>query len=287
VYVHHQRPVLASAAQAGTLSRPSSRPGRTYTQPIDTIVVGETGHAKTRDTSTNRVMVLHLSKDRKSAAFISFPFNTLVSIPGRRPATIGSAFAMGGPKLIDRTLERLFGTKMDHIAYTTYDQFLNLSTQVGPVTVNNPKAFDNYGYHFPVGSIGLSGSKAIAFVRGAHGDAAGAEVSRQQLIVEAGVRKELTGNVFDSKSNLSAFIRAGSKNITVDRKLSERTLIKIAVSLNLTSDDIDVIRVPLSANVQVLHGQKVRRVDPVLFKELANDLARDRLSDYVAAHPQH
>lgn len=281
----HPTGQVNSAAATGRNRGPRPHPTPSLNKPINTVVVGETSPQVRYQISTNRVMVLHLSQDRKSAAFITFPVNTLVAIPGHRPGTIGSAYALGGAKLADRTLEQLFKTRMDHSAHTTYTGFLALSEQVGPVTVNNPKAFRNLGYTFPVGSTALSGAKSLAFVRSAPGDDADDEVSRQQLMVEAGVKKEFTGSLFDSKSNLAAFIKTGSKNVQVDEGLNSTALVKIAVSLNLKPSDIDVIRVPLAGKPRTLYGQQVQRVDPVLFKELATDLARDRVGDYAAAHP--
>lgn len=285
VYGHQHPSGSVSSAGAGPRRGPWHHPRPSLNKPVNTVVVGQTSPQVRQGASTNRVMVLHLSRDRKSAAFISFPLNTLVAIPGHRPGTIGSAYTIGGPTLAEKTMAQLFGTSMDHTAHTTYTGFLALSEQVGPVTVHNPKAFRNLGYTFPVGTIALSGAKSLAFVRGAPGDAANDEVSRQQLIVEAGVQKELSGNLFDSQSNLSTFIKAGSKYVDVDQGLSPTTLVKIGVSLNLRAQDIDVIRVPLAGRVRTVHGQQVQRVDPVLFHELATDLARDRVGDYAAAHP--
>ena len=261
------------------------RPPRVKKEPVNIVIVGETPRNGIGTAATDRVMVLHINKDRKAAAILSFPSNTYVPVAGRRWNTIGAAYEDGGIKLTVKTLDKLLGTKMNHSAVATQEGFLALSQQVGTINVNNPKAFTSVGYTFARGRITLSGLEVLAYVRGSGTDVAGDQANRQQLVIEAGIRKQLSGDLLSSPAKLAAFIDAASEHLTVDKALTPTRLATIAFSLDITESDVSVITVPLSSEVKLVKGLPVRKVDPVLFPELVNALKADRLDDYLAAHP--
>jgi anionic cell wall polymer biosynthesis LytR-Cps2A-Psr (LCP) family protein len=207
-------------------------------------------------------------------------------VAGRRWDTIGATYEDGGVKLTVRTLEKMFGTQLDHSAVANQEGFLALSQQVGPINVNNPKAFTSVGITFKQGRITLSQVQVLAYVRASGTDAPGDQVNRQQLVIEAGIRKQLSGDLLSSPEKLAAFISAASDHLTLDKALTPTRLATIAFSLDITESDVAVIRVPLSSKVTTVHGLPVQKVDPVLFPELADALKRDRLASYIAAHPK-
>jgi polyisoprenyl-teichoic acid--peptidoglycan teichoic acid transferase len=87
---------------------------------------------------------------RSGPADISFPRDMCVPIPGRGRNKINAAFAFGGPALTVRTLEDLLNTGMDHVALIDFEGFINLTEELGGVTVYNKYPSNSGGSKFPL-----------------------------------------------------------------------------------------------------------------------------------------
>jgi LCP family protein required for cell wall assembly len=149
-----------------------------------------------RDVGNGRsdvLMVMHRAADRKCAHMISCPRDMYVPIPGHGRNKINAAF--GGPALTVRTLEGLLNSRMDHVALIDFEGFINLTEELGGVTVYNKYASNSGGYKFPVGDVSLRGEQALAYVRERkqlpRGDLDRAE--RQRAVLQAIWRKGSPG----------------------------------------------------------------------------------------------
>lgn len=263
----------------------SGAPVRSVRGALNAVILGTTTPTgQPNQASGNRILVLHLSQDRTNAALINIPRSTYVQIPGHGWGTIGSAYAIGGPQLLDSTVEKMFNTRMDHMAILNMEGFLGVARPVGTITVNNPVAFSDYGFTFAQGTIPLDGPRALAYVKQRPGEVSGGQTARQRLVVEAGVKLELSPRRLRNPIRLNRFIRATTKNLTLDRNLTFSKLVGIATSLRLQNKKVDVIRVPLGPVITV-NGQQVRKVSPSAFPPLATALGTDTMDDYVGTHP--
>ena len=67
----------------------------------------------------------------------------------------------------EKTLENLYGIKIDYYARINFTSFLKLIDQLGGVTVHNDQAFTSlHGkFDFPVGDIQMNSEQALGFVR--------------------------------------------------------------------------------------------------------------------------
>lgn len=72
-----------------------------------------------------------------------------------------------GVETSEKTLENLYGTKIDYYARINFTSFLKLIDQLGGVTVHNDQAFTSlHGkFDFPVGDIQMNSEQALGFVR--------------------------------------------------------------------------------------------------------------------------
>ena len=57
---------------------------------------------------------------------------------------------------------------MDHVVLVDFEGFIQLTKDLGGVTVNNKTAFTSHGYDYPKGKITIEGEKALWFVRERH-----------------------------------------------------------------------------------------------------------------------
>ncbi len=146
---------------------------------------------------SDTIMVVHLNKKRTNAYITSFPRDMYVTIPGYGKNKINAAFEEGGPALTVKTLEELTGADMDHVVLVNFEGFIDLTTDLGGVTVTNKTAFSSHGYDYPKGKVNIEGKKALWFVRERHslpgGDLDRAE--NQRNVIKAIVAKGLSAGV--------------------------------------------------------------------------------------------
>src|SRR5829696_3262268 len=264
------------------------RPKRTG-EAINYVLLGS--DSRSTDSAGGRsdvLMVMHLSGDREGAYMISFPRDMYVSIPGRGKDKINAAFAYGGPPLTVRTLEGMLGIRMDHVALIDFEGFINLTQELGGVTVYNKYPSVSAGYKFPVGNVTVQGEQALAYVRERkqlpHGDLDRAE--RQRAVLQAILAKGLAKETVSNPLKFVSFVRGVSRHVTVDDQLTDAQPRKTALSLRLTPSDIHMLQAPISGFGTSPTNQSIDVVDQKKLKELAKALETDRMDTYVDKYPK-
>ena len=234
------------------------------------------------------LMVLHLAGDRQSAALISFPRDLYVSIPGHGRNKINAAYAFGGTPLTLRTVEGLLGTRMDHVALVDFAGFIDLTEQLGGVTVNNPHPSVSQGYTFPEGQITVSGPEALAYVRERkqlpRGDLDRAE--RQRLVVQAVLAKGLSRDNLLNPVAFNRFAGGLARAVAVDRELTVPELRRTALSVRFKPADIASLEAPIAGFGTSPDGQSIDVMDEPQMEELAEALRNDQFDNYLATHPR-
>ena len=121
--------------------RPSEQPGTTY------LLVGSDSRrglskeeAKRLGTGsadvgqrTDTIMLLHTGDG--PSLLMSIPRDSLVDVPGTGTTKINAAFAIGGPKLLVRTIEQNTGVRVDHYVEIGFGGFVNVVDAVGGITI--------------------------------------------------------------------------------------------------------------------------------------------------------
>jgi LCP family protein required for cell wall assembly len=272
---------------ATTSPRPAKEPQETGT--LNYVLLGSDSR-NTEDLSEGRsdtIMVVHLTKKRDKAYVISFPRDMYVTIPGHGKAKINAAFELGGPPLTVQTLEALTRTRMDHVVLADFEGFVQLTEDLGGVTVTNKTSFSSHGYTYPKGKITITGKEALWFVRERHalpgGDLDRAE--NQRKVIKAIVSKGLSPRVVSDPLKFTTFIAGMAQHLTVDDTLSDSEIRTTALSLRLTGKDIELMQAPLDGFATV-NGQSVDVVDTATMNELAVALKNDKVADYLKKHPQ-
>ena len=239
------------------------------------------------DGRSDTIMVVHLNKKRTKAYITSFPRDMYVTIPGHGRNKINAAFELGGPALTVKTLEDLTGAHMDHVVLVNFEGFIDLTTDLGGVTVDNKTAFSSHGYDYPRGKVKIEGKKALWFVRERHslpgGDLDRAE--NQRNVIKAIVSKGLSPAVIADPAKFTSFIGNLSQHLTVDNSLSDAEIRSTALSLRLDGSDIELLQAPL-AGFGTANGQSIDVVDTAGMAQLGQALQDDQMGDYLAEHPQ-
>ena len=123
-------------------ARPASQPGTTYllvgsdsrkglskkeNKRLGTGGVGDVGQR------TDTIMLLHTGSG--PSLLLSIPRDSIVAIPGRGTTKINSAFAVGGPKLLVKTIEQNTGVRIDHYVEIGFGGFVNSVDAVGGIEI--------------------------------------------------------------------------------------------------------------------------------------------------------
>jgi LCP family protein required for cell wall assembly len=155
-------------------ARPDSQPGTTYllvgsdsrkglskaeNKRLGTGGVGEVGQR------TDTIMLLHTGDG--PSMLLSIPRDSIVDVPNNGTTKINSAFAIGGPKLLVRTIEQNTGLRVDHYVEIGFGGFVNSVDAVGGITVCpkqrmvDPKA----NLRIKKGCQEVDGVKALGYAR--------------------------------------------------------------------------------------------------------------------------
>ena len=236
---------------------------------------------------SDTILVVHLNAKRDKAYIISFPRDMYVSIPGHGQNKINAAYAFGGPALTVRTLEGLTKTRMDHVVEIDFEGFIQLTEDLGGVTVNNKTAFNSHGFDYPKGKIEIEGERALWFVRERkalpRGDLDRAE--NQRNVIKAIVRKGLSAEVIADPAKFTRFIGNVAQHLTVDKSLTDDEIRRTAFSLRLSGQDIELLQAPIAGD-DTVNGQSILVVDTARLAELSDAMKKDQMADYLEKYPQ-
>ncbi len=271
----------------GQTARPTKEPLETGT--LNYVLLGSDSRDPNNEGNgrSDSIMVVHLNAKRNKAYIISFPRDMYVDIPGYGKNKLNAAFAFGGAPLTVRTLENITGVRMDHVVLVDFEGFIQLTEDLDGVTVVNKTAFTSHGFDYPKGKITIKGERALWFVRERHslpgGDLDRAE--NQRSVIKAVVEKGLSAGVVSDPATFTKFMGNVAKNLVVDNSLSDDEIRRTAVSLRLSSKNIELMQAPLSGFGSA-EGQSIDIVNQAKLDELSKALKNDKVEDYLKKYPE-
>lgn len=138
---------------------------------INVLVIG-TDQDTDRAGRTDTIMLVGFNPRTGDAGVLSIPRDTRVEIPGQQGFhRINVAYAMGGPRLLMRTVEELLGVDVHHYVTINFSGFERFIDALGGVEVEIPRPmrYDDFaqGLHIdlPAGRQVLNGRQALHYVR--------------------------------------------------------------------------------------------------------------------------
>lgn len=209
-------------------------------------------------------MVVHVSADSTWAAAVSIPRDSMVQMPdcvtpdGKIvPGAVrmfNSAYPIGGPPCVQRTVESLTDLHIDHFVVIDFSGFQDMVEAVGGVTVYIPDRIrdPNSNIYFETGCQTLTGKEALDYVRVRHGVGNGSDtdrIKRQQAFLSSLIQKVTSSGVLFNPVDLYQFLDAATRAVTTDSDLgSIKSLASVAVRVRAVGlDRIDFTTVPWEA----------------------------------------
>ena len=227
---------------------------------------------------SDTMMIAYLGSNG-STTLVSVPRDLKVTIPAFTDSAskhhsahtdkINSAFNLGGPALLVRTLENVSNVRIDHFAEIDFGGFKQMSDVLGGVQVcmvsdpyreyvaedgktstnlNDPMS----GFRGQVGENLLEGDNALAFVRQRHGFANGdySRIERQQAFLAAVFRKVNSGDLLTDPAKLTGFLNAVTSAVTVDSGTRLTDLKTLALRTHaMSAGQVHFTTIPLSGAV--------------------------------------
>ena len=158
-------------------ARPGDQPGSTYllvgsdsrkglskaeNKRLGTGGVGDVGQR------TDTIMLLHTGDG--PSMLLSIPRDSIVDIPDNGSSKINSAFAIGGPKLLVKTIEQNTGVRVDHYVEIGFGGFVNSVDAVGGITVCPTQRMNDRRANLKIkkGCQEVDGVTALGYARSRH-----------------------------------------------------------------------------------------------------------------------
>lgn len=184
---------------------------------------------------TDTIMLVHVPSFGGKPKIVSFPRDSLVDIPGHGQDKINQAFSLGGPQLLQHTIEQSTGLRIDHYAEIGFGGFANLVDAVGGINMCVPEPLDDpmAGINVQAGCQDMDGPTALGYVRSRYTSAGGDldRVKRQRDFVSA-----LGGEIASPGTLLNPFrffpvISGLTDSLTVNDKDHVWHLARLAVAI--------------------------------------------------------
>jgi polyisoprenyl-teichoic acid--peptidoglycan teichoic acid transferase len=236
--------------------------------PQTILVVGSDHRAGTpfRSANTDTMMLIRLDPRSSTINVLSIPRDLKVDVPGEGIAKINSAYSVGGPNLLIRTIRRnVFpGLRVSHIIDINFGGFEALVNSIGCVYADvdhryyNNTAFTDYSsINLQPGYQKLCGPQALSFVRFRHTDSDIVRNARQQDFVRW-AKQQYSQDQLISKRD--ALVRIFGKHAQTDQNLHTTDGLINLFNLVAFMDGHTVRQIAFPAQIQPCGGGGVNGV---------------------------
>lgn len=211
---------------------------------------------------SDTMLLVHISKDRDKAFLVSFPRDSLVTIPAHtssngesqipaRQNKLNAAFSFGGAPLLIETIEAETNLKIDHYIEVSFAGFAGIVNALGGVDVCTKVDIDDPKSHLVLsaGTHTLNGIEALKYVRTRDFDGRGdiGRMQRQQEFMSSILNKATSTGVLLNPIKIVNFMNAAISTIKMDENLSKEDLLNLAKQMRgLSSGNVRTLTVPLS-----------------------------------------
>ena len=239
---------------------------------------------------SDTIILAHLYGNSDKAQLVSFPRDTMVTIPAYtddtgatvapHPSKINGAFSEGGAPLLIRTIESLTSLYIDNYMQIDFEGFTSMVDTLGGVEIclSKPAKDDVSGVNLKAGRQVVKGDQALSFVRQRQGLPGGDldRIANQQKFIGALVRKTLSAGTLLDPFKLNGVLNVATKSVDIDKSLSVNDLRKLAVRFSrFDAGGVIFSTVPTSGSKDVRGLGSVVILDEPKAKTVFQSLARD------------
>ncbi len=181
-----------------------------------------TGSAEGRRTDT--IILVHVPSGSGKPALISVPRDSFLPIPGNGENKVNASFAIGGPKLLVRTLEQATGLRIDGYVEIGFGGFASVVDSLGGVDICVKNAIKDEKAHIDLekGCQTLDGPTSLGYVRARYSDPKGdiGRAERQRQFLGAVMKQAATPSTVLVPWRWWSFTHAAASSVYVGRETS-------------------------------------------------------------------
>ena len=187
---------------------------------------------------SDTLFVVMLDPKSNNISLLSIPRDTMVKIPDRGWDKINHAFAFGGHKLTQQTVEEFLGIQINNYVVVDFKGFKGLVDAIGGIDINVEKdmyyedPYDNLVIDLQQGRQHLDGAKAIQYVRYRDEEGDIGRIKRQQHFMAA-IYEKITSTEILTK--VPGLVKELVTMIKTDIPVTD--MIKLAKAMNKTMND--------------------------------------------------
>ncbi len=273
-------------------ARPADQPATTFLivgsdsrSPDPTTGTAAPAGAQAGSARSDVIMLASVAADRTSAAVVSIPRDSWVTIPGHGQNKINASYAFGGPSLLTQTVESLTGVRVNHFAIVDFAGFQALVDAVGGIDVEVAQTTSDRGVTFRRGMNHLDGADALVYVRQRHGLPNGDldRAHREQNALKAWLSKAVASGALSNPIETYRLLDAMKESVSLDDTLSNNGVASLALSARgLQASAITYLNAPV-AGLGREGAQAVAYLDRA--DDLWNAFRTGTIGEYSATHP--
>ena len=151
---------------------------------FNVLLIGEDARPGDTASRSDAIILMSFDKSRSAITMTSFLRDLYVQIPGHQDNRINAAYAFGGMKLLDQTIEQNFGVHIDANVAINFDGFTDVIDALGGVDITLSDAEASYLRLAP-GENHLDGATALAYSRIRVLDSDFGRTGRQRKVIDA------------------------------------------------------------------------------------------------------
>ena len=167
---------------------------------INILFVGSDGATASERTRSDAMIICSLNRKRGEIKLVSLLRDMYVSIPGYSNNRINASYAFGGMPLLDQTIEKNFGVKIDGNVAVNFESFMEAIAQIGDVNIelnakeanhlNTDAAYRDKNWKLHEGVNTLTPEQLLAYSRIRHvGNGDWERTDRQRKVILAAFAK--------------------------------------------------------------------------------------------------
>ena len=196
---------------------------------------------------SDTLFVVMLDKSNKNAALLSVPRDTRVKVKGHGWDKINSAFAYGGHKLTQETVQEFLGIKLHNYVVVDFQGFKDLVDVIGGVDIDVEKRmyyydpYANFEIDLRPGKQHMDGKTAMQYVRYRDEEGDIGRIRRQQKFIMALYQQIASKNIIAKMPGVSKQIMSMVKT---DLSLKEMVELGKVMRDMLEKDGLKMAMVP-------------------------------------------
>lgn len=256
---------LASVVKLSTGTEPD-KIGGAGSPLVNILLVGQDRREEEDSARSDSIILCSFHRENNRLTMTSFLRDLYVEIPGRQSNRINAAYAMGGTKLLNRTLEHNFDVQIDGTVEVDFTQFAGIVDLLGGVeiTLRQDEADvinAETGSTLTEGAHILNGEQALAYSRIRKLDIDGdfSRTNRQRKVMAALLKACQNTQPSELLPVLSQLLPM----VTTDMNPGQILMCAIEILPNLSQTEIVSQRIPTDGTYtdQTINGMSVLSAD--------------------------